>query len=292
MSIIMKRKNKLKPLNKQKIIKRLPHRLPEPRILVLIGVTFALALVAYLSWPSVYEEATQPPVKDQEIVGPQEQESAPEPKKKTTKKTPPANEIYTIEDPSNTQVVVNKGRKLPSSYTPASLIVPDVALRYSSGSEMQLRSVAADALVEMFKSAKADGQQLMVASGYRSYSLQSSVFNRYVSELGKTEAEKISARPGHSEHQTGLSLDIAPTSSQCLLEECFGTLAEGKWLANNAYKFGFILRYPKGKESLTGYSYEPWHFRFVGTDVSESIYSSGQTLEQYFGLPTFSTYPA
>lgn len=189
--------------------------------------------------------------------------------------------------------VVNKGRILPSDYAPASLAVPKVALRLGSGSpEMFLRTEAATALGQLFAAAAGDGLQLKLASGYRSYSLQNSLYHGYVASLGQSSADSSSARPGHSEHQTGLAADLEPASRNCEIDQCFGNTPEGKWLASNSHKYGFIIRYQSGKEKLTGYEYEPWHVRYLGVDLATRVYQTGKTLEEYFGLATYSDYPA
>jgi D-alanyl-D-alanine carboxypeptidase len=157
---------------------------------------------------------------------------------------------------------------------------------------MHLRQAAADALVMMFQAAKDTGVDLMLASGYRSYTDQVSVYNSYVAQSGTAQADTFSARPGHSEHQTGLAADIEPVSRTCEVDQCFESTKEGQWLAANSYRFGFIIRYQKNTEDLTGYEYEPWHVRYVGADLAGQIKQSGQTLEQFFGLPAFTNYPS
>jgi D-alanyl-D-alanine carboxypeptidase len=156
---------------------------------------------------------------------------------------------------------------------------------------MQLRGDAAKALTSMFNAAKAQGLSLMLASGYRSYSAQVSVYNGYVAQSGVAKADTFSARPGHSEHQTGLAADVEPSSRECEVEQCFANTKEGQWLAANAHKYGFIIRYQKNTEELTGYEYEPWHVRFVGVDLATEIYAKGQTMEQFFSMPVFTSYP-
>lgn len=200
---------------------------------------------------------------------------------------------YPTDTASSPWVVVNKGSTLPSDYVPANLTVPDIPLRYSaSDPAMQVRSDTAAALEKLVSAAKQDGISLELTSGYRSYSYQVAVYNGYVKNSGVKDADTFSARPGHSEHQTGLAADLEPLSGQCELDQCFGGLPEGKWLAANAYKYGFIIRYPKNKENLTGYEYEPWHVRYVGTALAGQINKSGQTLEQFFGLPIYLDYPS
>jgi D-alanyl-D-alanine carboxypeptidase len=199
---------------------------------------------------------------------------------------------YSINDPTSIWVVVNKGRVLPSTYAPSDLAVPTIPLRLSSSAqEMHLRKEAATALQAMSAAANSQGIHLMLASGYRSYSTQVSVYGAEVKNYGLTQADRESARPGHSEHQSGLAADLEPASRACEVTQCFAGTPEGKWLAANSYTYGFIIRYQKDKENITGYEYEPWHVRYVGADLAKQIQGSGQVLEQFFGLPIFTTYP-
>ncbi len=128
--------------------------------------------------------------------------------------------------------------------------------------------------------ANAVGLSLSIVSGYRSYVTQRNTYNNYVARDGQAVADTYSARPGHSEHQTGLAIDVNS------LLVSFENTPEGQWLKDNCYKYGFILRYPKGKDSITGYMYEPWHFRYVGNSLAEQLYNSGDwiTLEEYLGI--------
>ncbi len=132
----------------------------------------------------------------------------------------------------------------------------------------------------MKNAASAQGLSLWIASGYRSYTYQNGLYQSYVNRNGKAAADTFSARPGHSEHQTGYAFDLNTVS------EAFANTKEGKWVNENASKYGFILRYPKGKDGETGYKYEPWHFRYVGTDLAEKLYNGGNwiTVEDYFGI--------
>ncbi len=123
-----------------------------------------------------------------------------------------------------------------------------------------------------------DGARLNIVSGFRSYDYQEKIYKEYVKEYGKKQADTFSAQPGHSEHQSGLALDICDDSDN------FIDTKEDKWLQKNAYKFGFIIRYPKGKEHITGYKYEPWHLRYVGRKHAKRIQDKKQTLEEYLGL--------
>jgi D-alanyl-D-alanine carboxypeptidase len=192
-----------------------------------------------------------------------------------------------LDEPASIWVVVNKHRPLqPPSYAPTDLITPTIPLRLPGNKdEMLLRSEPALALGEMYQAGKQDGLDLMVASAYRSYNYQKGLYNGYVARQGQAVADSQSARPGYSEHQTGLAVDLEPTSRKCEVEACFADTPEGKWLAANAYKYGFIIRYPKDKQAITGYIYEPWHLRYVGKVLAAELHKRGNpTLEEFFNL--------
>ncbi len=143
-----------------------------------------------------------------------------------------------------------------------------------------ITSEANSAFSKMKEAAAADGISIWIASGYRSYYDQKYIYNNYVKNDGQAMADTYSARPGHSEHQTGLAMDLN------YIDDDFGNTAAGIWLNNNSYKYGFILRYVKGKDDITGYKYEPWHFRYVGTDLAKKLYNDGNwiTVEEYYGI--------
>ena len=166
-------------------------------------------------------------------------------------------------------LVANKTYDLPENYNPGSL-----------------NSTVKAAADQMFAAAKNEkGFNMWAQSGFRSYATQKSIYNRYVNNDGKANADRYSARPGYSEHQTGLAFDVCATNKPCITNG-FDNTEEAKWLSENAYKYGFILRYVKGKEDETGYMYESWHFRYVGKELAEKLYNNGNwiTLESYFGL--------
>ena len=178
------------------------------------------------------------------------------------------------EEASSLNVVVNKKHKLPSDYTPELVNIRG----------FKLRSEASIALEQLLTDAKNSGVSLKIISAYRSYSYQEQVYGGYVAQYGQEKADTISARPGHSEHQTGLAVDLGASDGTCDLEICFENTSAGAWIKDNAQNFGFIVRYLKGKETLTGYQYEPWHLRYVGVDIADKMNSSGQTMDEYFGV--------
>ncbi len=183
---------------------------------------------------------------------------------------------------TSTWVVVNKKRPIkPKKSVPKGLT--SVALAGTTG---KLRAPAASALKKLAKAAKkSTGKRMTITSSYRSYTTQVSVYNKWKSINGKKQADLLSARPGYSEHQTGLAVDIGQQGSGCALEQCFVTTSIGKWVAKKAWKYGFVVRYPKGKTSVTGYSYEPWHLRYVGVELATYMHQKGiKTLEEAFSL--------
>jgi LAS superfamily LD-carboxypeptidase LdcB len=171
-------------------------------------------------------------------------------------------------------ILVNKYHYLDDSYEPSDLEVIDS--NFNRGSNNKLRHDAKVAFEEMASAAKTDNIMLYNRSAYRSYQTQESIYNRSVANYGVLESDKSSARPGYSEHQTGLALDVN------LIDTSFKDTDTYKWLCNNAYKYGFILRYPKDKTAITGYSYEPWHYRFVGKEVAQIIKEEGITFDEYY----------
>lgn len=134
------------------------------------------------------------------------------------------------------------------------------------------------ALNELQAGAAIEGYSMQLISGYRSYAYQVDLYNSYVERDGQEAADRYSARPGYSEHQTGLCFDVGA------IDNDYGTTPAGKWLASHAHEYGFIIRFPEGKEEITGYMYEPWHIRYVGKSVAAEIYQKGLTLEEYLGV--------
>lgn len=193
---------------------------------------------------------------------------------------------YSTSDSASLWVIVNKQHQLsPKDYVPKDLTFPKISLRNPGDDTMKQRNDSSAALEAMFGAAKKDGINLLLVSGYRSYYNQSALYNSYVKASGQAVTDRQSARAGYSEHQTGLAADLGASNRKCEIEQCFANTAEGKWLAANAYKFGFLIRYPLDKEDITGYEYEPWHVRFVGTNLSTEMNRLNiTTLEEYFNI--------
>jgi len=190
-----------------------------------------------------------------------------------------------LKDPDSIIVLVNKKRNLSSDWVPSDLVVPNVTFAFKEDSPRKLmRKEGAKALEELFSGAKKDNISILATSGYRSYDTQKRIFENNAKLYGEKTANKTSAYPGQSEHQTGLAMDVTSASVKYDLVDSFGDTVEGKWLSEHAAEFGFIIRYPKGKENITGYNYEPWHVRYVGKEVAKYIMSNNITFEEYFGV--------
>lgn len=187
-----------------------------------------------------------------------------------------------VENPEDILVLVNKEWVLTEDYVPSDLVVPNIPFSFDGDSPKKLmRREAAQALEELVAKALEDNIIFKGVSGYRSYQTQAAIFANNVRKNGEEEANKFSARPGESEHQTGLAMDISAPSVNYTLSTKLGETPEGKWLAENAPRFGFIIRYPQDKTHITGYIYEPWHIRYVGQAVAMEISEKGLTLEEY-----------
>ena len=176
---------------------------------------------------------------------------------------------------NNISVLINKNNKLSSNYIPYDL--EPISLEFSCKDKL-LRHEAKIHFEKMAKKAKEDNMHIIAVSTYRSYEYQEKLYNNYVNKDGFYYAETCSARPGHSEHQTGLAVDIADLS---LDYDNFESTKEFIWMKNNSYKYGFILRYPKASFHITGFKYEPWHYRYVGIKIAKYIHDNNITLEEY-----------
>lgn len=236
-------------------------------------VPFALVIALAGCAPATNDEIPVP------VQSGQEETQAPKPKPAPTFNK----EAFSIDDAESLWVVADKLRPLdPKKFVPKLLVTLNRPHRY----DPTMASAAAGAYNVMYKAAKADGVKLVIQSAYRSYNNQVGVYNGWVNRLGQEKADLQSARPGHSEHQTGLSVDIASASGRCTIAECFADTPEGQWLTEHAWEYGWILRYPKGLTHITGYKYEPWHWRFVGKGLAAEMHKTPNiTLEEFFGLP-------
>lgn len=183
--------------------------------------------------------------------------------------------------PDGAAIVVNKSQPLATDQVPQDL---------TDAGGVLLRAEAAGAYTAMVADAAAEGVAVSPVSGFRSREEQSRLHASYVESYGQESADSLSARPGYSEHETGLALDIGNPDGMCALERCFEGTAAGSWAASNAHRYGFLIRYPAAAEHITGYAYEPWHLRYVGQELAAGIHASGLTLEEFLGLPAAPDY--
>lgn len=188
-----------------------------------------------------------------------------------------------VEDPNNRSFVTSKGfvAKVVDGVTYIDgVLIVNKTYSLPEGYGSGLTTNTTNAFNSMQKDASKEGLNLYISSGYRSYYTQKTLYNNYVARDGVANADTYSARAGHSEHQTGLAFDLNT------IDESFANTKEGKWVSDNCYKYGLILRYPKGKENITGYMYESWHLRYVGVELATKLYNNGNwiTLEEYYGI--------
>ena len=186
-------------------------------------------------------------------------------------------DIQTIANPDSIMVFCNKYNALPAIYEPFDLMKISDGNSFS-GRELYLRANAATAFEKLCSAAKTEGYTIIGQSAYRSYSYQKQLYDNYVASDGQKNADTYSARPGHSEHQTGLAIDVR---NAALPYNQFGQTAEYKWAKDNIHKYGFVIHYTAGSEKITGYKTEEWHFRYVGVNAAAEIYNLGITLDEY-----------
>lgn len=193
---------------------------------------------------------------------------------------------HSVDEPDSVWVVVNKQRPLdPENFAPDDLTSTGIP----GGN--QVTAQTAKQLKKMFDAATDDGAAFAVSTAYRSYNFQKGLFAQYVASDGVAKAETFSARAGYSEHQTGLALDFYDSAAGCALKRCFAETKSGKWLVTHAAEYGFIERYPEGSTDITGYKWEPWHWRYVGVELAQYMHDEKiATLEEVFGLPAAPDY--
>ncbi|WP_427870857.1 M15 family metallopeptidase [Leucobacter luti] len=245
-----------------------------------IGISASLAACA----PEPTTEPRSTPTKTKSATETPTPTPPPEPTPEPTPEPPAFDKAaHSIDDPMSIWVVGNKMRPFtPVDFEPSDLVATQGVANQNG---QPLREVAARATEQFIAGAAAAGYQVQIISAYRPYSMQVGLYNGYVARDGQAAADTYSARPGHSEHQTGLTVDLDDYGG-CYLEPCFGGTPAGQWLAANAADYGFILRYPEGKQEVTGFMPEPWHFRYVGPELAQEMKRTGiTTLEEFFGLP-------
>ena len=275
---------------------KITKRLRERKLLLGLGAVLIIASSAVATYFTL-RHFNPPSTTAQQPIS--QEQPAPTPKEKDpdSPKTPAPAALITIALPNATPIparivndaddadiwkIVNKSRAFANPrYQPSDLRLVSVpTLPGRSQDERSLRAVLMPDLEKLVAAAGSAGVTIYVGSGYRSYATQASLFASNVRQHGEAKANRFSSRPGHSEHQSGLAVDFGGIDRACWVEDCFERTAAGKWLAAHAHEYGFILRYPKGKEKITGYQYEPWHFRYVGRELAGALHQSGLTMEE------------
>ena len=183
-------------------------------------------------------------------------------------------------DSDSLQVLVNKHHPVPANWTAPDLVSAGVA---GNRPGMLLRRPAAQALQGMVAAARADGIELILVSAHRTYDYQAGLYSNSIQRNGQAHADRYSARPGHSEHHTGLAADLAAADGTCTLQGCFADTPEGTWIAQHAPEHGFVVRYPPGSEPITGYGAEPWHLRYLGVEEAARVMEAGGIVETAWG---------
>lgn len=190
--------------------------------------------------------------------------------------------VGTIAHPASLLVLVDRERSLPTDWAPSGMVTPQLRWATTDATERRLlRPEAAAALDRLGAAAERDGLPIIGISAFRSQGSQQQVYDRYVRTEGEAAARSFSAQPGHSEHQTGLAVDVTSADGACPTEPCFGATPHAAWLAAHAPEYGFIVRYPVGKELITTYEAEPWHLRYVGVGPAQAMQRDGLTLDEY-----------
>lgn len=198
------------------------------------------------------------------------------------------------EFPHSTWLIVNKNRPLnPIDYAPTDLRAMKSSSSLDNSRELRLTDAAATALEQMAEQMHSErAGQMFVNSAYRTYNYQGELFLQKVDQFGEAEALLRSAKAGYSEHQTGLAVDVSVPAQGCAIMACFGDTVGGMWIAENSWRFGYVIRYERETSEITGYTYEPWHLRYIGVPLAKKYHESGMnTLEQFWSLPAAPFYP-
>lgn len=232
-------------------------------ILLVIMILLVISGAAALAYMTAQSEAAEPV--QAEVIVPEE---VPEPQ-------------FDKNDPL--LILVNKENRVGPDYEPEELVLIDESMRATNRDAVtqKLTPETADAFVELFDAASQAGHTIKLTSGYRSYAVQEKLYNYYMDTKGEAWTVQYSAPAGASEHHTGLAADVSSSTMSYVLDDSFGETEAGIWLRDHAHEFGFIIRYKKGDEEITGYSYEPWHIRYVGKEAAAEIYKKDVTLEEF-----------
>jgi len=275
----MSRSKKRKKLNGKKFLKFIILILMLAAVIIAV-IKFAPALLTKVSNDKKQEQAKEDPSDNKEPLTPID----PQPEKDPYEDWPDTittADMYPLSSvTSDILVLVNKTHKLTKDYKAADLVtVTHCDENVGNKNTRMMRKIAADAFEELYEGAQAAGFNIIMRTGYRSYAYQESLYSGYVKRDGEEAANKYSAKPGESEHQTGLCCDVG-TPGSGNVQNLDGT-KEAEWVADNAWKYGFILRFPEDKTDITGYTYESWHIRYVGKEAAKIMYENNLTLEEY-----------
>jgi D-alanyl-D-alanine carboxypeptidase len=246
-------------------------------LLSAVLVAGALTACSAAADPSGTVGAARPALTDAAATSPAASPAAKAHRSQDTAERPPFDKAaHSTSDPASLWVVVNKTHPIDATYRPEIALVRGY----------QVAVPAAAPLGRLLDDGDAAGLGLKIASAFRSYAYQRSVHDATVAARGEVEADRISARPGYSEHQTGLAVDlITPATPGCDFEQCFATTPAGRWLSQHSWEHGFIVRYTAGNEPVTGYAPEPWHLRYVGVALARAMHRAGvTTLEKFLGV--------
>ena len=240
-------------------------------ILLLIALIFGIGFYALLTRNNPPQQIDQTP------------EETPLPTVELTAVPEETVDPAVFTDTDSLLLVANKKHRLPEGYVPQDLVTPNIR----QTQPCLLRSEAADAIAKMADAAAKDGVTLSISSAFRGEDYQRSLYENYSAQYGSETADTISSRPGYSDHQTGLAADFVEEDGSfdgVNFNQSFENCPSGEWLRNHAHEYGFIMRYPKGKQEITGYAYEPWHYRYVGVDTATKIWSVDEfeSFEEYF----------
>ena len=249
-------------------------------LVVLVALLAVSSYLTFFSRPKAEDSQTTEPEPETEVP-----EISAEPEPTVTPEPEPTIDPAVFTDTGSLLVVANKKHKLPDGYVPADLVSPSIA----QTAACTMREPAAQAIAEMAQAAAADGVTLMISSAYRGEDYQRQLYNGYVASYGAETADTISSRPGYSDHQTGLAADFVEGDGSLNginFNQKFEDTESGKWLRTHAHEYGFIMRYPKGKQEITGYAYEPWHFRYIGIEDATAVYNVDEfeSFEEFFGV--------
>jgi zinc D-Ala-D-Ala carboxypeptidase len=189
-------------------------------------------------------------------------------------------QIYEIANPEDLTAIINKNFKIPSNYVPSDLVLL-TSEHYPVVQNTFLRRIIIEDLEKMLNAMSDENINVLIISGWRSHDGQLAAYNRWVTKVGTSNAQGYAALPGHSEHQLGTVLDFAGFDNNNVRSYMFENTTASNWLKENAYKYGFVMSYPKNSLNITGYNYEPWHYRYVGTEIANKLNANNTTLTEY-----------